>query len=582
MKRHKKNKKHKNLPTEVSNLGYREELTLLSKGSLKMDFIQSESMDFLPLDLSVDDNQYGVLDSSYTQSHETIFDGLQEQITSICPNKELDKEFITKNDEKFESEISENKEIVQNAVASIDNKKGQEVNSTIEKRDNTPIDYIVKSKFLEEFFVRCCGGTVFLYDEERGCYQEQSEASLYVAIRKSLTPEMDIRLTKVKIMDVVHRIISSPELQIKHESFDPHVDLINFKDVVLNTRTGEDYLHSPHFLFTSYIDSDYRENGDFVRIRRNTRGGSGNYFDSFLEDCTQGDIRKIKSLQELTGYIISNEWRAKKFFVLLGLPHTGKSIWLTLWRALIGPKHTTAMSLKQLSDSRFMTAELFQSKLNITAEMDETGHIKGTDIIKMITGGDLITAEKKGKDPFQFYGKTKLVAAGNHMPLLNKLDGTTAFTDRILFLIFNNSIPEARRDKNLMDKLLLEKSYIVNWALEGLRRLKENDLVFTESDDAQRFKQQYISDLNNVPGFLVDRCVVEVNDHQLKVQRRQLYPAYLNYCRDNGERALTKEEFFVEIKKTGAIPTKVRIDGSSPLWGFRGIELRSSFIEVNR
>lgn len=101
-----------------------------------------------------------------------------------------------------------------------------------------------------------------------------------------------------------------------------------------------------------------------------------------------------------------------------------------------------------------MTAELFKSKLNISAEMDENGSIKATDVIKTLTGSDLLTAEKKGKDPFQFYGKTKLVAAGNYMPLLNKLDGTSAFTDRILFLMFNNTIPEEKRDKSLMDKLM--------------------------------------------------------------------------------------------------------------------------------
>ncbi|NQX71772.1 hypothetical protein HQN90_37500 [Paenibacillus alba] len=49
--------------------------------------------------------------------------------------------------------------------------------------------------------------------------------------------------------------------------------------------------------------------------------------------------------------------------------------------------------------------------MNISAEMDENGTIKGSDIIKTITGGDLITAEKKEKDAFQFYGKTKLSAA---------------------------------------------------------------------------------------------------------------------------------------------------------------------------
>ncbi|NTZ20961.1 DNA primase [Paenibacillus sp. JMULE4] len=438
-----------------------------------------------------------------------------------------------------------------------------------------PYDVIVKMHFLENRTVRCCGANVFLY-EDFGCFEEQNETSLHVAIRKSLPPEMDIKLSKHKIADVVHRIISDPELQVKHDDFDRHTHLINFRNCVFDLRDGRTYPHSPDYLFTSYIDAEYKDPMSRVRIYRNGAYSSdGYYFLKFLKDCTEGDPLKIKSLQELTGYIISNEWRAKKFFVLLGLPHTGKSVWLSLWRSLIGEKHTTAMSLKQLGETRFMTAELFRSKLNITAEMDENGTIKGTDVIKMITGGDLITAEKKGKDPFQFYGKTKLVAACNYMPPLNKLDGTTAFTDRIQFLIFKNTIPEAKRDKSLMDKLVAEKSFIIDWALDGLRELRDRSWIFTESEDARIFKRRYINELNNVTEFVKDRCHVDLFDDDCKVHRKQIYPAYKRFCHDNGFKAISKQEFFVEILKLNVKSGKLRINGSTPLQGFWGIRLKT-------
>lgn len=124
---------------------------------------------------------------------------------------------------------------------------------------------------------------------------------------------------------------------------------------------------------------------------------------------------------------------SEEVFVLIGLPHTGKSVWLSIWRALIGNDHTSSMSLNQIGSNRFMTAELFKSQLNITSELDENGKIQGTSVIKAVTGGDLLTAERKGENSFHFYGRTKLVAAGNYMPPINKLDGTSAFTDRLHF-----------------------------------------------------------------------------------------------------------------------------------------------------
>lgn len=222
-----------------------------------------------------------------------------------------------------------------------------------------------------------------------------------------------------------------------------------------------------------------------------------------------------------------------------------------------------------------MTAELFRSKLNITAELDENGTIKGTDVIKMITGGDVITAEKKGKDPFLFLPRTKLVAACNFMPQLNKLDGTSAFTDRIMFLIFGHSTPVEKRDKTLLDKLVAEKPFIIKWALEGLRELRQYNFVFTESKDAIAFKRKYVNELNNVTEFVRDRCQIDVLDDDCKIHRKTIYAAYKSYCYENGFKAISKQEFFVEVAKLNVRSGKLRINGSTPLQGFWGIRLKT-------
>ena len=447
-----------------------------------------------------------------------------------------------------------------------------------------PIDVQAMKMVIAKNFVRCCGTYVSLYNEDYGFIEEHTIPQLHVAIRRCLTPEMNMKVGRHKLDDVVHRIMSCPELQISLDDFDKNTSLINFKDCVYNVKTQKKLPHSPDYLFTSYIDAELGYGSSGCRIyRANNNRRSVRYFDQFLEDCTEGDLLKKKSLQQLTGYIISNEWMAKKFFVLIGKPHTGKSVWLAIWKSLVGPKHTTAMSLKQLGETRFMTAELFKSKLNISAEMDESGSIKATDIIKTITGGDLLTAEKKGKDPFQFQGKTKLVAAGNYMPHLDKLDGTSAFTDRLMFLVFNNPIPEERRDKDLLMKLSLEKSYIVEWALEGLEELMHNKLIFTESEDALKFKRRYISELNNVTEFIQDRCKIEPSNYESKVHRRSLFQADAQYCNDNGYSALSKTEFFVEIEKLDVMSVKLRINGSSPLMGYRGLRfLREEELKAKR
>ncbi|RUT39407.1 DNA primase [Paenibacillus anaericanus] len=445
----------------------------------------------------------------------------------------------------------------------------KEIDCSVE--NSVPLDYMVTQTFINENAIKCFNDTIYIYDEKHGYYKEINESQVYVAIRKTLPPEIDMKLSKNKIIEVIHRLRSNPDLHVELNSFDSYVDLINFRDCVLDVQKREVRPHSSEFMFTSYIDADFEETPG-IRTYKGGKRAEGRSFEKFLNDCTEGDQRKMRSLQQVMGYIISNEWRAKKFFVLVGAPHTGKSVWLWLYRMLIGENHTTAMSLKQLGETRFMTAELFKSKLNVTAEMDESSALKGTDIIKAVTGGDLLTAERKGEHPFRFYAKTKLVACGNSMPLLSKMDGTSAFIDRLLFLTFNNTIPEEKRDKRLMEKLLEEKHFIVKWAVQGMYDLLDNDLVFEESEDAIRFKESYSEELNSVSEFIRERCIVDPGNHAYSIHRKNLYDAYVYHTRSDGSRAVTKEEFYVEIKKLGVLQAKFRL-GGNPLIGYKGIKL---------
>ncbi|REK71488.1 phage/plasmid primase, P4 family [Paenibacillus paeoniae] len=240
------------------------------------------------------------------------------------------------------------------------------------------------------------------------------------------------------------------------------------------------------------------------------------------------------------------------------------------------------MSLQQLGKNRFMSAELLGSKLDLSSEMDELGDLRGVALIKSITGGDMLTAEKKGKDPFHFYPKTKLVAAGNHMPLPEGSDGTDAFVDRLLFLIFEHSVPEHLRDKELISKLLREKDFIATWAIEGLRSLMRTKLVFTESDAGIAFRKGYKSEKNSVAAFIEDCCDVDFGVEDYREHRRNLVDAYKRYCQTNCIKIINSTDFFNQLTNAGFKTHKFRMHGSSPLRGFLGIRLIPEVQEIHK
>lgn len=497
---------------------------------------------------------------------------------------EIDDDFIIENLLKSASYGLPQEKYIQDRVNSRSSVENiNQLNETISKKEPQQKvkqkihDYDLFLKLVKSHSFKCCNGQIFLYDNKLGYFEVLTDDQLKTFIRSQLTPEEDKATNRNKMLEVIDRIKSYPKIQDELDSFDRHSHLINFTNCVFDTKNNFALAHSKEFMFSSCINAKYKqEKSDNTLSKKYLKQHrKGEVFQRFLDDCTDCNLLKKKTLQQLTGYIISEYSNAKKMFFLIGEPHSGKSVWLKIWKNLVGDKHSTAMTLDQLTNNRFMQSRLAYSKLNLSPEMSDTT-IKSTDFLKSVTGGDMIAGDRKGAHPFDFIGKTTLIAAGNHMPLFGKLDGTSAFADRLCFTIFNKSTPVEQRDPFLMDKLQSEMDFIVNWALEGLQELVYNQFVFSEAYDSINFKKQYLGEMNNVPEFIKEMCALEIGNKECKVQRKHLYPAYVNSCKENGINALSMREFFVEIEKTGVKKDSFRMyDNKNPLQGYRGIKLKA-------
>lgn len=439
----------------------------------------------------------------------------------------------------------------------------QEAATEEKETESKGIEYDLCKEILEKYHMASCQGKLYQYHSESGCFHELSNTELRVLVR-NCWPENIVRiLNRYKVDEIIDRLVHWDEIQIHVDYFDGYPHLINFRNCVLNTETMETCTHNPQFYFTSYIDADYSdEDSELYGI-----------FLDFIHKCTQGDGRKIELLQEVIGYCLSNYCNAKKWFAFIGVPHSGKSTILDILKHLIGAQFTSAIPLHRLSE-RFLIAELFKKKLNISGEL-HNGDIQHFDTLKSMTGNDVLVAEKKGKDPFYFTNKAKLLFAGNQMPSVAKLDSTSAFADRIIFLLFNYTVPDKDRDYNLIEKILRERDQIVRWAVDGLRRLVRKRFIFTEPEDSKLFKRQYLQSLNNVGEFVRDKCKVNADYQTYRVLKKDLYGEYIKYCNQNCMKVLTKEEFFAEIIKLPVKLDKFRYRGSNPLYGYLGIALQT-------
>lgn len=415
----------------------------------------------------------------------------------------------------------------------------------------------IRSKYV----FKCCNGIVNIYNKQEGRFKQLGDIALKTIIRDDWDDETQAKLTKGAVSDIIDRLKTDSSLQANIDDFNPYEHLTNMQNGVLNLKTGERLNHSQEYNFNYCVQANYTPN---------PKGGS--YLIKFIKTCTDSNPEKERQLQQMIGYAISSLYTGKKASVLIGKPHSGKSLLLSLTTSVIGSDFVSHVPLHKLSNE-FILAHIHNKRANICNEINDQA-LSNLDTFKSIVGNDEMVACYKGKDHFSFQSKIKLMFSGNEMASLKKLDKTSAFFDRLIFLTFNYTVPEAQRDHNLKDKLIkYDKDYFVWWAMEGARRLLEQNYVFSECKESNEFKKKYISEQNHVKDFVNIYCL---KGPEHKIHLTCLHDEYLQYCKNNCFLPFPREKFFAEISKEDVEKCKFRVDGSNALWGYKGIKVTST------
>ncbi len=188
-----------------------------------------------------------------------------------------------------------------------------------------------------------------------------------------------------------------------------------------------------------------------------------------LVTWTGGDPALAAFLQRLAGYWLTGSVREEKVTILHGPGGNGKTRFIEMIRACLGPDYTTGVTMESLivtAGEQHPTdlADLRGKRLAIATETDE-GRRLAEAKIKSLTGGDRLRARHMRRDFFEFTPTHKLVVVGNHRPALRNVD--EALRRRLLLVPFTTVIPPEDRDPDLGEKLAAERPGILRWMIEG-------------------------------------------------------------------------------------------------------------------
>jgi putative DNA primase/helicase len=107
-------------------------------------------------------------------------------------------------------------------------------------------------------------------------------------------------------------------------------------------------------------------------------------------------------------------------------------------------------------------------------------------------------------------------------------------------------IPEENQDKKLAYKIVSnELPGVLNWVLEGLRRLTLNK-TFTVSDIIQKQVEAYKNESDTAYLFLEEKGYVPDNEQSKPL--REIYSEYKMFCMENNYIAFSNRSFAKQLR----------------------------------
>lgn len=261
-------------------------------------------------------------------------------------------------------------------------------------------------------------------------------------------------------------------------------------------------------------------------------------FEKFLAEAMEGDMEQVKLLQEILGYFLIPINKAQKCFVVVGAAGAGKSVLLrVLNEVLLGKENVSNVSWQALNE-RFKTAELFGKLANIFADLP-TKNIDDNGIFKALVGEDFLTVEKKNRNPFSFQSTARLLFSCNNIPK-NYGDRSEGFYRRLIIVRFNKAVADQNKDPELINKFKTEANGIFLYALEGLKRLLNQNNKFSITQKNIDELQKYREESDSVLSFAKECCEVNALKY---VGSMELFNAYKAYCEECGVKSFSQKAF---------------------------------------
>jgi putative DNA primase/helicase len=317
-------------------------------------------------------------------------------------------------------------------------------------------------------------------------------------------------------------------------------------------------------------------------------------FMAWLESATGQDAGLIQLLRAFIAACLTGRADLQKFLHLLGPGGTGKSTFIRLLFAMLGPANCVTTDLRQLEQNRFETASLYGKRLAAITDSDRYGG--AVNVLKALTGQDPVRNERKNVQQTGTFIFEGMVIVASNEPL-QSTDYTSGLERRRLVIKFDRRIPPEEKAAFLAaggeERLHREIPAIINWALE-LSSTEVTNLFMHPPQSAADAAFDSLTAQNPIAEWIAESLIPAPGHWSLvgvKNEKRtpdgailyedadsKLYPNYLRWCAQNRRECLALRRFrhaMVDMIRTmGADVIEARRASGQ---GLTGVRIRAEF-----
>lgn len=367
-------------------------------------------------------------------------------------------------------------------------------------------------------------------------------------VRRRLTRMLYDRYRPAYWTAVDHIIDGMDDLT--HLSGDPVEPFINFKNGMLEWRTGQMLAHDPSYKSTIQLPFAWDAAAACPK------------FDRWLSEILSDDYREL--MWQIIGYLMLNGNPMQVAFLFLGRGRNGKGTLMRVLRHLLGDDNVASVSLNDLNGNRFAPADLYGKAANLAGDIDATFQ-ESTARFKSLTGEDLFYAERKNEQGFNFQNWAVPVFSANRVP--GSADTSEGYTRRWVVVQFARMISDAEKIIGLDQRFVAELPGIAAKGVEALRGLMKAG-GFKADGDVAAGKAEFEENIDQVRQWVADWC--EPEDPTFSEARTVLYDSYKMWAFKNGHGQLKATEFYHRLENA-----RFRMKKVNGIFRFEGIRVKT-------